>query len=1192
MRLIIGLDVGVSSVGVAIIQEENNKKEIKELAVRIVPEDPNFQGKFYSGNTASKNLPRTTARGIRRGYQRTKLRKSKLYTFLKKFNMYPDEYLIKLDELSLYKLRDDSLKRKLSLQELGRVLMLLNQRRGFLSNRKSKTAEESSSEYKLAIAELEENLETKTIGQQLYIELSEADSIQNTILRKRTYLRSSYIDEFDRIWNFQNHFYPEILTGNSESKDKNTSYQKLKNEILFYQRPLKSQKGLVSECVFEKFHKAVSKSSPFFEIFRIWQKVNDLEVTFENGDKYKPTLEQKKVLVFNLFKGIKLNTKFKLSANEIKKILSLQGQNVYLNFPELDGSRTYSVIKKALNKTGLDDDECEKYLHFNPYNNDEKGGLFELWHITYSLPTDDEIINTLQKRFHLTEDQARVFADEVSYNADYGSLSTRAIKKILPFMEQGLGYSDACDKVGYDHSGHKTIIEITDKLRPIFKNSLRNPVVEQVLNQVVNIVNQIIDKYGKIDEIRVELARELRNSAKQRKRISVSNFRNKKENDKIREVLSNEYQYKIVNGRDIQRYKLWQEADGQCLYCSREITMSDFISGQADLEHILPKSRSFTNNMNNFILAHKKCNSTKNQLTAYDFMSGKNEQIFEQYLEKVNELYNDGKGKINKAKFDNLICKGDDIPSDFVERMKKDSQYISKETVKLLKNVCENVFTTTGQVTDFLRDKWKLKEVMQEVNYEKYKLLDLVDTKIIKDGINKTKEIKIIKDWSKRDDHRHHAVDALICALTDQKIIFRLNNLNKLYQYERSGMSKEELESNAKFLNVENFDLKAFADQIDDWSKSPIENLREDTRKHLDQIFISVKKSSKVLSKNINKPKNSSKEQITWTPRGRLHEETVMGRIKRISEKKEKLNQKFNNLENVVEASIKELIIKRIEKYGGIYDAFSSKNIKKDPILFQNSELKEVSVYEYVCVKRVSLNENFTAAQVEKIVDEKIKEKIIQPRIEERGGIKKAFSNLDEDPIWLNKEKGIQIKSVKVYEESKVEKVREGYVKTGGNHHALIYFDDKGKYNERVVSFWDAVEIGKFNISQKGKPYPIINRNNDEDLGAFKFSMQINDLFVLDLKHSSNPTEENELDFFDAKNRSVISKKLFRLQKMSKKSNGQFQIDFRHHLETTIDRNNPILRNITWEILTSNTNLNRLQKIKINHLGSIIKIGE
>ncbi|WP_183148095.1 type II CRISPR RNA-guided endonuclease Cas9 [Chryseobacterium nematophagum] len=1190
-KIIVGLDIGVSSVGVAILEEDNNKKIIKELAVRIIPEDPNFHGKFYSGNTASKNLPRTTSRGIRRGYQRTKLRKNKLYIFLKELDMYPDENLMKLDVLNLYKLRNDSLKRKLSLHELGRVLIHLNQRRGFLSNRKSKTTEENSSDYKQAIAQLEKRLESKTIGEQLYTELLESDNIQDKVLRKRTYLRSSYIEEFNRIWNFQSVFYPEVLTGNSESKSKKNIYYKLKNEILFYQRPLKSQKGLVSNCAFEKGHKAISKSSPYFELFRIWQKVNDLEAIFENGEKYKPTLEQKQILVNNLFKGIKLNSKFKLSAAEIKKILSLSGQNVYLNFPELDGSRTHSMIKKAMENAGLDEEKCEKYLHFHPYKNDDKGSLFELWHITYSLPTDEEIINTLQKRFALTEEQAITVANEVSYNSDYGSLSTKAIKKILPFMEKGLGYSDACDKIGYDHSGYKTKIELMDRLQPILKNSLRNPVVEQVLNQVVNVINLILHKYGKIDEIRVELARELRNSAKQRKRISLSNSKNRKENDKIRELLVNEYQYKIVNGRDIQRYRLWLETERQCLYCNKEITMSDFISGQADLEHILPKSRSFTNNMSNFILAHKKCNSTKNQLTAYDFMNGKNQDIFEQYLEKVNELYSDGKGKINKAKFDNLICKGEDIPSDFVERMKKDTQYISKETVKLLKNICENISTTTGQVTDFLREKWMLKEIMQEVNYEKYKLLGLVDIQTIKDGVNQTKEIQIIKDWSKRDDHRHHAVDALICALTDQKIIFKLNNLNKFFQYERSGMTKEELESNAKFLNVDSFDLKAFADQIDDWSKTPIDNLREEVRKHLESIFISIKKSSKVLSKNINKPKNSSKEQITWTPRGRLHEETVMGRIRRIAEKKEKLNQKFNNVENIVDLSIKELIAKRVIKYGNLENAFSSKNRKDDPLIYQDNELKEVSVYENICVKRVSLNENFTNAQLEKIVDQKIKEKIIRPRIEERG-VKKAFSNLDEDPIWLNKEKGIQIKSVKVYEESKVEKVRNGFVKTGGNHHALIYLDDNGKFNEKVISFWDAVEIGKFNISQTGRPYPIINRSDDAYLGSFKFSMQINDLFVLDFKHSTNPLEENELDFFDPKNRSVISKKLFRLQKMSKKSSGQFQVDFRHHLESTIDRNSLALRNITWEIITSNTNLMRLQKIKITHLGEIIKVGE
>ena len=115
MKKILGLDLGVSSVGLSVVYEENKQKEIKELAVRIVPEDPNFHGKFYSGNTASKNLERTTNRGIRRGIQRFKIRRDNLYKILKENNLFPQESLFKLPAFDLYQLRSDAVSKKLSL---------------------------------------------------------------------------------------------------------------------------------------------------------------------------------------------------------------------------------------------------------------------------------------------------------------------------------------------------------------------------------------------------------------------------------------------------------------------------------------------------------------------------------------------------------------------------------------------------------------------------------------------------------------------------------------------------------------------------------------------------------------------------------------------------------------------------------------------------------------------------------------------------------------------------------------------------------------------------------------------------------------------------------------------------------------------------------------------------------------------
>ncbi|MFN9320830.1 MAG: type II CRISPR RNA-guided endonuclease Cas9, partial [Chitinophagales bacterium] len=487
-KTILGLDIGVSSVGLSIILENEGQKEIKDMAVRIVPEDPNFHGKFYSGNTASKNLERTTDRGIRRSNQRFKKRRDQLKEVLKVHNMLNDS-LINLTAIELYGLRAKAVQERLSLEELGRVFIHLNQRRGFLSNRKSASEEENTTEYKKRLAQLQEELGSETIGQHLYNELKNAISPIEIVLRERTYLRASYMEEFDRIWECQKKFYPAVFTGGvHEDNNKSTLYNTIRNRIIFYQRPLKSQKGLVSNCTFERYHKAINKSSPYFELYRIWQRINDLAWKLPSGESQLPTQEQKNRLFEKLFYEVEAKSNFKLTVSAIKKTLGFSSrENIYLNFTELDGSKTYSTIKNALEKAEIID--FNRFLFFNHQVHDEKGGLLELWHILYSLPADADIINTLIKRFGFTQEQANIVAKEVGFNADYSSLSTKAIKKLLPHLENGLAYNEACDMVGYDHSGYKTKIEVHQKLAPIKQNSLRNPVVEQVLNQVVNMVN-------------------------------------------------------------------------------------------------------------------------------------------------------------------------------------------------------------------------------------------------------------------------------------------------------------------------------------------------------------------------------------------------------------------------------------------------------------------------------------------------------------------------------------------------------------------------------------------------------------------------------------------------------------------------------------------------------------------------------
>jgi CRISPR-associated endonuclease Csn1 len=1188
-KKILGLDIGVSSVGLAVVEKTADKYKIIDMAVRVVPEDPNFHGKFYSGKTASKNEARTRYRQIRRGIQRFKLRRDALNRVLSQNNMMPDDTLIHLSAKELYGLRNKAISDKLSEKEIGRVFMHLNQRRGFLSSRKSNSEEENLTEYKERIKQLQNELGTKTIGQHLYDELCASNNGVDVLLRERTYLRASYVEEFDRIWDAQKKHHPALLSGGpQEDNNKGSLYDKIRNRILFYQRPLRSQKDLISSCTFEPNNRVAPKSSPYFEWFRIWQKLNDLEWKTPDGLRFKPSMEQKQALFNELFYNTS-SDKAVLKITAIKNCLGFKkSDKIYLNFEELDGSRTYAMLRDALEQAEITD--VHERLFFNPEVSDEQGGLMEWWHLTYSIPNEADLIRSLANRMHITKEQAKIITKKTAYKPDYGSLSTRAIKKLLPHLLNGLGYSEACDAVGYDHSGYKTKQELKEKLSLLMPNALRNPVVEQILNQMVNMVNLAIDEYGPFDEIRVELARELKNNAKKRNQIEKQQNSNKKKNEDITKELKNSYGFKVVSKKDIQRYTVWNETENQCLYCNNPISNTEFLNGLADIEHIIPRSRSFSDNINNFILAHRKCNRDKNQHTAYDFMEQKGENVLKEYIEKVNRLYDNGKGSISRLKFQNLLARGNEIPDDMVDRMKNDTQYISREAVKILKGICENVHTTTGQITDYLRMEWGLNDVLKELMIDTYRAANETEWKEIKDRSGNIIQKETIKNWTKRDDHRHHAVDALICALTDAKIIFKLNNLNKIYQYERDMLSPSEIKAMEDALSEEtgektSFNLKQFISERSN-TDAPIPNLREEAKKHLAGLFISFKKSSKVFSKNVNRPKKGL-PQITWTPRSHLHEETVMRKVLTPGDKPVSLNKKFDIawVDQIVNNKEREAVKQHLATFNNDPElAFDKKTLKQSPLEVNGKALEKVTLFEEVLSKRVPISTGITTAQMGKIADGQVKT-LLEQRMNAYGNDpKKAFADISNNPIWLNRDKGIQIKSFRTLENAKAQKVREGYVQTKGNHHALIYCNNEGIYTDVVVSFWEAVNLGLTNIKEKGHPYPIIQREDHPEYGRLVFTMQINDLFVLDLKHSKNPKNDDEINFLDINNRELLSKKTFRLQKMSKKSNGAIDIVLRQQYETSINRE---IKEITLLNFQSISHFKRLTKIVVNALGQI-----
>lgn len=1188
MKKIIGLDIGVASIGWAFILEPENTDEkysIVRMGSRIIPLSPDENDEFTKGNAISKNASRTLKRGIRRGGHRYKMRKWKLVKLLTELNMQPEIHLFKINSLELYGLRAKALTEKISLQEIGRIFYHLNQKRGYKSNRKANNNEEIIEQkniepkanedqkpkkkgYLDLINDREQILKDNgiTIGQFFYSHLKEDAYFR---IKENIFLRSSYQNEFNKIWGSQKVYYPDILT--------EENYKKFFQEIIYFQRPLKSQKGLVSECRFEIFFskdkqgnilkdengnpkiirpKVIPKSSPLFQIAKIWQDINNLKIRSKAGENVEITFTQKQEL-FEL-----LNQSEKISVTNLKKTLGLKpADNYYINLKKesLEGNKTISSISKILKTKRQDLLQFAIKLQKKPVVNHltgeitdqnvidpalEKEPLYRLWHLLYSIEDPDSLIKNLKEDFSLTEDEAKALARIDFTKGGYGSISTKAYRKIIPHLMQGKQYSEACDAAGYRHSDYLTTKEneertLDEKLSLYPKNSLRNPVVEKIVNQVVNLVNAIIadEELGRPDEIRVELGRELKQNAEERNNTYSRNNKSNDRHRKIEDRLRNELGFISVSRRDIERVKLWEEFGGVSPYePNRAVSLNELFNGDYEIEHIIPKSRYFDDSFSNKTIARKKFNAAKDNDTAFDYIQKLGDQQFLDYTEFVKKNFYRKDG-ISRTKLNYLLMPGDKIPDDFINRQMRDTAYISREVKNLLLNICRNVYSTSGSVTDYLRDNWGINNVLKQLNFEKYKAAGQTEFKTIKKEDGSTHQVEDISNWSKRDDHRHHAIDALVVALTKQSYIQQLNQLNQQFR------TRRELKENGRKFS------------------EPWKGFVSDVMTATDSILVSFKAGKKVATKNTNRIKKGKqvlKVQTTLTPRGFLHKETVYGQIKRFE--KIKLTPKFNQWVNIADANIKNLLEERLAAFNNDpKKAFS--DTEKNPL---PENLKMIPLFRREHVVRYNLDGNFKAADAEYIVDEGIKKQVKARLASNNNNPKEAFKNLSENPIWLNEEKQIPIKAVRCFtglsDLTPLHKNEKGeaidFVSTRNNHHIAIYKDKNGKLQENAVTFWNALERIKNKIpviikDPKQVWDSIIETDFDnqhilaslpKDDWEFITSISLNEMFVFNL------TKDEILDAIKTKDFKVISKNLYRVQKIAE---GDYT--FRHHLETKLD---------------------------------------
>ena len=1115
MKNILGLDLGVSSIGWAVIHEDEKSQELVAMGSRIVQLSVEELSSFTQGNGESVNAQRTRSRGQRRGYDRYQLRRTALIEKLRSLDMLPDDSLVGLPKLQLWGLRARSVKEQINLRELGRVLLHLNQKRGYKSTKSDFSGDKKTTDYVKTVNNRYDQLTAMglTIGEYLFRKLS-ADPFYRC--KEQVYPRKAYVEEFDRIIACQQRFYPDVLT--------DETIHVIRDEIIYYQRPLKSCKHLVSVCEFEKREyvnadgkkvlagpKVAPRTSPLFQVCRLWESINHIVVKNRRNEEVEITLDQKnQILEF-------LNTHEKLKGRDLLKILGLPKSGYQLGDQfktGIQGNKTRIDIAQALG----DYPDKEKLLRFNLQEDSssvvdvetgeiiptispsfEQEPFYRLWHVLYSIDDREQLQSVLRRQFGIEDKDVLLRLSKLDFvKAGFGNKSSKAMRRILPFLQLGLNYAEACEAAGYNHSGSVTVAEneareLLDQLPAIRKNELRQPVVEKILNQMINVVNALMEKYGRFDEIRVELARELKQSKEERSNTYKSINKNQRENEQIAKRI---VEYGVPTRSRIQKYKMWEESKHCCIYCGQPVDVGDFLRGfDVEVEHIIPKSLYFDDSFANKVCSCRSCNKEKNNRTAYDYMKSKGENALSDYVERVNTMYTNN--QISKTKWQNLLTSVDEISTDFIDRQLRESQYIARKAKEILTSICYNVTATSGSVTSFLRHVWGWDTVLHDLNFDRYKKVGL--TEVIE--INHRGSVirrEQIKDWSKRLDHRHHAIDALTIACTKQGYIQRLNNMNTQNKGDESGDN----ENNALTQNLEKY--------IQAQPHFTVAQVREAASR----ILISFKAGKKSVTPGkryiYKKGKRKVVQDGLLVPRGALCEESVYG------------------------------VIHRWEK-----------DKQGNPIQVCYSVLK----YPVTSINREMLDKG-------KIVDKRIR-RILSDRLAQyNDNPKEAFA----EPVYIDKECRIPIRTVRCLAKPAVDTLVPlrynaagkpiAWTNPGNNHHVVIYRDESGKYQEQVVTFWNAVDRRRAGlpaiITQPQAVWDRVLQCGDVAEGVLKtlpdvkwqflLSMQQNEMFILGMSEEDYSYAMEQHDY------ALLNKYLYRVQKVS-----SIYYCFRYHVETSVD---------------------------------------
>lgn len=1048
MEKILGIDTGTNSLGWAIIEKDSNGIRLVYKGTHIFTEGV----KIEKGIESSKAAERTEHRALRRHYWRRKVRKIRLLATLSNHQLCPpltheelrnwrlkgiypqDEDFMAWqrtedkNNVNPYRFRYICLTEQLDLNDrtqryiLGRALYHLNQRRGFLSNRKetTKASDGAVSEGISTLSAEMQDAGCEYLGEYFFKLYQDGKKIRQHYTARNEH----YLKEFNAICAKQN-----------LSED-------LINELrtaIFFQRPLKSQKGTVGTCTFEKGKPRCPSSHPLYEEFRLYSFLNNIKIKTPVDSAMRYLTGDEKAAVLPLFTKYR-KSKHSFNFEEIAK--KLAGKNKYMYYRDKDDkpylfnyemdtpvpiSTVTSQLQEIFGENWLNA-VCEVYTLANGKTLSQI--LDDIWHALFFYDDTDRLKSFAMNRLQLNEDEAERFA-HISMPRDYASLSLKAIRKILPFLKDyGLIYShavflanldevlpsffirhedehqqainEAVDAIlSYDSKHDDRSLEhyfkdylrekyeeygIVDDLEKLYHpsmmdyyprvqpnqngvyqldsprvSSVKNPMAMRSMFRLRKVVNLLLAK-GYIDEntkVHIEFSRDL-NDANRRWAIQTYQRQQEKRRNECITMIQ-EAGIENPTDTDILKYQLWEEQNHICIYTGEQIGLSDFLGANPkyDIEHTVPQSAGGDSTKMNLTLCNSEFNRKVKRTKLPSELNGHDEIL--QRIEHWNERAEELNKQLRQLKGRRAVTKDE-----------KDRNIRRRHLLSLERDYWRGKyqrFTMTEVPEGFSRRQGTDISVISR--YARLFLKSVFKHVYIVKGIA-TSDFR--KMWGIQDEytakerinHVHHCIDAITIACIDK---VQYDKLAQFYHDEdnyRLGMGKK-----PQF-------------------EKPWPTFVADIKHIQDELIVAHYTRD-------NMPRHTRKRDGNYviegdTARGSLHEETYYGTIER------------------------------------------------------NGEL--------LCVVRKSLDE-LKPNDVSNIVDDVVRHKV-EDAIKAYGSLKSAI----EKTIWMNEEKQIPIKRVRIItrlknpinirhhrDKSRHEYKRQFHVKNDINYMLAIYegVDEKGK---------------------------------------------------------------------------------------------------------------------------------------------------